>query len=46
VNTDLWVTPAMAAGVTAKLWSFDDMVAVIKEWEARNATKLADRLVG
>jgi IS1 family transposase len=28
------VTPAMAAGVTGKLWDLSDMVRVIEEWEA------------
>ena len=27
-------TPAMAAGVTGKLWEMADLVAVLKEWEA------------
>jgi hypothetical protein len=36
----------MAAGVTATLWSLTDMVRVIEDWEARHATKLADRIVG
>jgi hypothetical protein len=46
VHQSLRVTPAMAAGVTQTLWSLMDMVEVIEEWEARNAPKLADRLVG
>jgi len=28
------ITPAMAAGVTNKLWDLSDMVCVIEEWEA------------
>jgi len=28
------MTPAMAAGVTDKLWELSDMVRVIEEWEA------------
>jgi hypothetical protein len=28
------VVPAMAAGVTAKLWDIADIVGVIEEWEA------------
>lgn len=28
------VTPAMAAGVTSKLWSISDIVRVVDEWEA------------
>lgn len=27
-------TPAMAAGVTDKLWSLEDIVRVLDEWEA------------
>jgi hypothetical protein len=34
------VTPAMAAGVTDKLWELSDMVRVIEEWEnAREASR-------
>jgi IS1 family transposase len=29
------VTPAMAAGVTEKLWDLSDMVRVVEEWELR-----------
>jgi hypothetical protein len=32
------VTPAMAAGVTDKLWELSDMVRVIEEWEAGQET--------
>lgn len=35
IHQTLRVTPAMAAGVTAKLWELADMVAVLEEWEAR-----------
>lgn len=28
------MSPAMAAGVTGKLWEMPDMVAMIEEWEA------------
>jgi len=45
IHQSLRITPAMAAGVTSKLWSLTDMVRVIEEWEARHATKLADRLI-
>lgn len=31
----LRISPAMAARVTDKLWSFDDMVKVLEEWEAK-----------
>jgi IS1 family transposase len=46
IHQSLRITPAMAAGVTIKLWSLVDMVRIIEEWEERNAPKLADRLVG
>lgn len=31
------VTPAMAAGVTKKLWEMSDMVRVLEDWEASQA---------
>jgi hypothetical protein len=31
------VTPAMAAGITNKLWDLSDMVRVIEEWELLNS---------
>ena len=34
IHQTLKVTPAMAAGVTSKLWEMSDMVAVLEEWEA------------
>jgi hypothetical protein len=34
IHTTLRCTPAMAAGVTTKLWELADMVAVLEEWEA------------
>ena len=34
LHQTLKVTPAMAAGVTGKLWEMADLVAVLKEWEA------------
>ncbi len=36
IHQTLRVTPAMAAGVTTKLWELADMVAVLEEWEVRN----------
>jgi hypothetical protein len=27
------MTPAMAAGVSGKLWEMSDLVAMIEEWE-------------
>jgi IS1 family transposase len=37
IHQSLRVTPAMAAGVTSKLWSLTDMVSVIEEREARRS---------
>jgi hypothetical protein len=30
------ISPAMAAGVTDKLWEMSDMVKVLENWEARS----------
>jgi IS1 family transposase len=35
IHQTLKVTPAMAAGVTPKLWEMSDMVKVFEEWESR-----------
>lgn len=35
IHTTLRCSPAMAAGVTPKLWELADMVKVLEEWEAR-----------
>lgn len=34
IHQTLKVTPAMAAGVTSKLWEMSDMVRVLEDWEA------------
>ena len=34
IHQTLKVTPAMAAGVTTKLWEMSDMVKVLEDWEA------------
>jgi IS1 family transposase len=34
IHQTLKITPAMAAGVTPKLWEMSDMVAVLEAWEA------------
>ena len=39
-------TPAMAAGIETRLWSMEDVVAMIDEHTERIAPKLADRLEG
>ncbi len=36
IHQTLKVTPAMAAGVTEKLWEMDDLVTVIEHWELAN----------
>lgn len=36
IHQTLKVTPAMAAGVTDKLWEMDDLVEVIEQWELSN----------
>jgi IS1 family transposase len=37
LHQTLRVTPAMAAGVTEKLWEMTDIVAMLEEWEAERA---------
>lgn len=32
----LKISPAMAAGLTGKLWEMADMVKVLEDWEAAN----------
>ena len=46
IHQSLRIPPAMAAGVSTKLWSLTDMVRVIDEWEMARATKPGDWLVG
>jgi hypothetical protein len=38
IHQTLKVTPAMAAGVTPKLWEMSDMVKVLEDWEAVQVT--------
>jgi hypothetical protein len=37
MHQTLRVSPAMAAGVTTKLWEMSDVVAMIEEWETERA---------
>jgi hypothetical protein len=37
IHQTLKVSPAMAAGVTSKLWEMSDMVKVIEDWESARA---------
>jgi hypothetical protein len=34
IHQTLRVAPAMAAGVSTTLWSMDDVVMMVEEWEA------------
>jgi hypothetical protein len=38
VHQTLRVTPAMAAGVTTRLWEVSDIIAVVEAWEAEQST--------
>ena len=46
VHKTLRISPAMAAGIESRLWSTEDVVALIGEQAERGAPRLADRLVG
>jgi hypothetical protein len=35
IHQTLKVTPAMAAGVTNRLWEMSDKVKVLEDWEAK-----------
>jgi hypothetical protein len=39
IHQTLRCSPAMAAGVTKTLWSLEDMVRVVDEWEANQKTE-------
>jgi IS1 family transposase len=38
IHQTLKITPAMAAGVTSQLWEMSDLVRVLEDWEASQAT--------
>ena len=40
IHQSLKVTPAMAAGVTPKLWEMSDMVKVLEDWESTYSRNL------
>lgn len=41
IHQTLRVTPAMEAGVTDRLWSLEDIVGIVDEWEASQRTERA-----
>ena len=45
IHQSLRITPAMAAGVTQKLWSLTDMVRVIEDWELGRLGKISGETV-
>jgi hypothetical protein len=45
IHQSLRVTPAMAAGVTPKLWSLTDMVRVIENWEVARSLKISGEMM-
>ena len=43
IHQSLRTTPAMAAGVTPKLWSLTDMVRVVEDWEIARWLKISGK---
>ena len=47
IHQSLRITPAMAAGVTSKLWSLTDIVRVNEDWETARSLKISgETMVG
>jgi IS1 family transposase len=46
VHKTIRMSPAMAAGIESRLWSMEDVVALVDEYAERTAPRLADRLIG
>ena len=46
VHKTLRVSQVMAAGIETRLWSMEDVAAMIDEQAERSAPRLADLLVG
>jgi hypothetical protein len=46
IHKTLRTPPAMAAGIEGRLWSMEDVVAMMDEQTERRAPNLANRLVG
>jgi hypothetical protein len=40
IHQTLRTPPAIAAGVTDTLWSLEDIVRIVDEWEAEQKTKI------
>jgi IS1 family transposase len=41
IHQTLRITPAMEAGVTDRLWSLEDIIGIVDEWEASQRTERA-----
>lgn len=45
IHQTLKMTPAMAAGVSDKLWEMNDVVELVEQWEAANASSVVQFVV-